>query len=437
MDGGLSQRGVAATKPALSYYPAFFAAMARPWNPDDPSKGIINLCVAEDKLSADLLAAKLSEAKPLPASALWYDDMRGTPKLRGALSRYISRVLAPGVACDAANLCVSAGAGAVFDNLAFTLASPDEGFLVPAPWYAAFVNDLRVRSSVACVPVHEPDGSLIPSVAALEAARVRSHEAGTPVRAVLLTTPGNPHGQIIPAQRMRDIMAWALPLKLHVICDEVYAGSIYNPAAGAPFVPAFALEAPEGVAADLLHTYVHVVLGFSKDFAASGLRVGVLWTRNTSLLTAWSNLGYFCAVSAHTQYALADILDDEPWMDGFMAERRTRLRSAYDAIAAALTAAGVKFAPTGASMFLWLDLRDALPPGATTEDERALWTELYDRPNGVLFTPGADCAAPEPGFFRACFAAVDPRSLPHITERLQSVLAARRRLEELCQVLGR
>ena len=401
MDGGLSPRGIAATKPALSYYPAFFAAQARPWEPKAPSRGIINLCVAEDKLSADLLAARLSEARPLPPAALHYDDMRGTPKLRGALGRFISRVHAPGVACNPAHLCVSAGAGAVFDNLAFTLASPGEGFLVPAPWYAAFVNDLRVRSSIACVPVHEPDGSLIPSVAALEAARVRSHEAGTPARAVLLTTPGNPHGQIIPAQRMRDIIAWALPLRLHVIVDEVYAGSIYAPDAGPPFVPAFALEPPEGVTPDELRTYVHVVLGFSKDFAASGLRVGVLWTRNARLLTSWANLGYFCAVSAHTQYALADILDDEPWMDGFMTERRNRLRSAYDAIAAALTAAGVKFAPTGAAMFLWLDLRDALPHDATTEDERALWRELYDRPSGVLFTPGADCAAPEPGFFRA------------------------------------
>jgi aspartate/methionine/tyrosine aminotransferase len=42
-------------------------------------------------------------------------------------------------------------------------------------------------------------------------------------------------------------------------------------------------------AADL----VHVVFGFSKDFAASGLRVGCLYSRNKQLLSALDNLGYF------------------------------------------------------------------------------------------------------------------------------------------------
>lgn len=428
MDGGLSQRGVAATQPALSYYPAFVAAQSRPWGgPDDPHTGIINLCVAEDKLNADALAARLSEARTLPASALAYDDMRGSSKLRAALARYLTRVHAPGVGCDPSHLCVSAGAGALFDNLAFALASSGEGFLVPAPWYAAFVNDLRVRSSVACVPVHEPDGALVPSVAALEEARARSEAAGMRVRAVLLTTPGNPHGQIIPPQRLRDIIAWAVPHKLHTIVDEVYAGSVYDSDAGPPFVSAFALDAPLGVTQEELNTRLHVVMGFSKDWCASGLRVGVLWTRNAELLRAWSNLGYFCAVSSHTQHALADILDDEPWMDAFMAERRHKLRASHDAVAAALRAAGVEFAATGAGMFMWLDMRDALPAHATPADERALWTELYDRPSGVLLTPGADCAAPGPGYFRLCFAATDPRALPYVAERLQSVLASRRR----------
>jgi 1-aminocyclopropane-1-carboxylate synthase len=425
MESGLSQRGVAATQPALSYYAAFVAAQARPWGgPDDPHTGIINLCVAEDKLSADLLATKLSEQRLLP-TALSYQDMKGTAAMRESLARYISRKHAPGVACDPAHLCVSAGAGAVFDNLAFTLASAGDAFLVPAPWYAAFVNDLRVRSSVACVPVHEPDGRLIPSVAALEVARSASEAAGVPVRAVLLTTPGNPHGQIIPAQRLRDIIAWAVPLKLHVIVDEIYGSSIYDSDAGPPFVSAFGLDAPPGVTHDELCTRVHIVLGFSKDFAASGLRVGVLWTRNAELHKAWSNLGYFCACSSHTQHALANILDDEAFIDAFMAERQKRLRAAHDAIAASLNAAGVKFAATGAGMFVWLDLRDALPADATADDERRLWKELYDRPDGVLFTPGADCAAPAPGFFRACFAAADPRSLPYVAGRLKEMLMKR------------
>ena len=52
-------------------------------------------------------------------------------------------------------------------------------------------------------------------------------------------------------------------------------------------------------------------------------------------------------------------------------------------------------------MFVWLDLRRALPANATPADEHAVWKELFEGEARLLLTPGADCAAPAPGFFRA------------------------------------
>ena len=276
---GLSPRGVAVTVPALSYFPAFMAAAADPWRPEAPERGVINLCVAEDKLSADLMAAKLAQLAPAaaaPASQLGYCDMRGTTALRAALARYVSRSLAPGVACDPEHLCVSAGCGAVFDMLAHTLASPGDAFLIPAPWYAAFVNDLRARSAVVALPVHEPDCALVPSVPALAAALAAATAAGTTVRALLLVNPANPTGVVWPPDRVRELLAWGLAAGLHVISDEVYAGSVYDPSAGPPFVSA-ALHARDGlpgVPPDVVRDRLHIVFGFSKDFAMSGASAG-------------------------------------------------------------------------------------------------------------------------------------------------------------------
>lgn len=108
---GLSERGAAASQPALSYFAAFSAAMARPWRASAPAEGVINLCVAEDKLSADLVAAKLNELRSLPVTEaqLAYDNMRGTDALRRAFAAYISRVHAKGTACSSDELSVSAG----------------------------------------------------------------------------------------------------------------------------------------------------------------------------------------------------------------------------------------------------------------------------------------------------------------------------------------
>ena len=431
---GLSPRGVAATVPALSYYPAFMAAAADPWSRDRPAdQGVINLCVAEDKQSSDLVAAQLAAQASecaVPGTELGYCDMRGTGALRASLARYVSRTLAPGAACDPEHLCVSAGCGAVFDILAHALASPGECFLVPAPWYAAFVNDLRVRAGVVARAVPEPDGALVPSVAALEAARLAAQRAGSPARALLLVNPGNPTGQVLPPDRVRELLAWGLAAGLHVISDEVYAGSVFDPAAGPQFVSAaLHAQAPgglPGVSAEAVRDRLHIVFGFSKDFAASGMRAGVLWSANPALQRALGNLGYFCAVSVQTQRSLAALLDDEAWLRSFAAEHNARLRASRDAASAALASAGLSHAPATAGMFLWADLRPALPPNPTPDDERTAWQELYQGEARVLLTPGADCAAPEPGFFRMCFAACDPLALQHVGPRLQRFMAARR-----------
>jgi aspartate/methionine/tyrosine aminotransferase len=307
---GLSARGTATSMPALSYFGAFMAAAADPFQPDAPSRGVINLCVAEDKLSADLVAAKLAAtavAASPPAEALGYTDMRGMGALRASLARYVTRSLAPGVPCDPAHLCLSAGCGAVFDMLAWTLAGAGDSFLIPAPLYAAFVNDLRVRGGVTAWAVAEPDGSLIPTVAALEAARLAAAAAGSPARALLLCNPGNPAGQVLPPSRVRELLAWALFAGLHVISDEVYAGSVFAPDAGPPFVSAarHAADGLPGVSADTLRDKLHIVFGFSKDFAMSGafpmrsVRVPcmrVRWLDGTCLLVCTCRHARGCAV---------------------------------------------------------------------------------------------------------------------------------------------
>jgi 1-aminocyclopropane-1-carboxylate synthase len=61
----------------------------------------------------------------------------------------MQRVLAPSAAAgtvDPADLCISTGCGAILDNLFLSITAPGDGVLIPAPYYPAFDNDLRVRN---------------------------------------------------------------------------------------------------------------------------------------------------------------------------------------------------------------------------------------------------------------------------------------------------
>lgn len=57
---------------------------------------------------------------------------------------------------------------------------------------------------------------------------------------------------------------------------------------------------------------------------------------------------------------------------------------------------------------------------ASWEGERALWQEVCDTCRIVL-TPGKDCHAAEPGFFRLCYAWMPLESLPLAVARIAAL----------------
>jgi len=200
-----------------------------------------------------------------------------------------------------------------------------------------------------------------------------------------------------------------------VVADEIYACSVFG--GGQPnFVSAWDLAVSLDPAAQ---QRVHLVYGLAKDFGVSGLRVGVLASRNQDLLQAHANIGYFAMIPNPVQAAVAEMLLDDAWVDSYLRHNLAELRRSYDLLTSALDAQGVRYLPGGASMFLWLDLRPGLQgasPEPSWEDERRLFHELHER--GVLLTPGRDCFAAEPGFFRACWAASPPEAHATAAERI-------------------
>lgn len=193
-----------------------------------------------------------------------------------------------------------------------------------------------------------------------------------------------------------------------------------------------AAGAAAGVTADRpLGDFVHVLWGFSKDFCMSGYRVGMLYTHNSAVLRACGNINYFCAVGNDTQDALAQMLHDEPWIDSFFETNRSKLKAAYDSLSSILDTAGIPYVAANAGMFAWIDLRAYLPKLSEAEaaadpflSERRLTDELFDEAK-VLFTPGEACHASEPGYFRCCFAWMQPESIKIGFERLAAFAAKR------------
>lgn len=394
------------------------------WDADNPD-GYNVLAVAENRQSIDLVQERLARIPSVPREAFFYDDFQGVPRFRAALANLLQSTFMKGIEVNPANICVASGCGAVLSNFFNMMSNPGEAVLIPAPYYPGFDFDTRACARLEPWPMFLPDTGCC--AAALTDAADAAEAAGHPVHTLLLCNPNNPLGTIYSDEQLLSMMTWCCSRGVHLMADEVYAISVFAPDAKFTSMEAVALEYKKNhpESSSRVDALVHVVFGISKDFCASGFRVGVLLTHNQDLIKAMAATGYFSGVSNMVQHALSDVFEDTPWLMSYCAENARRLGSAYSAISGALTRAGIPFVPAVATMMLWMDLRKGLRGDNTWEGERALWKRLADNRH-VILTPGECCHAKEPGWFRACYAwGDDPEeSLPVTVHRISEELSA-------------
>ncbi len=363
----------------------------------------IPLCIAENRWLWPELSDRLAAVPEGPHRLLGYDAMVGSASFRAQLATFLSKwVFGRPVTAD--QLAALAGAGTVLEVLFYALADAGQGVLVPTPSYAGFWPDLQTRDDLTVVPVPTRSSENFELTAdRLDRALAAS---SVPIRALLYTNPDNPLGRVAPPDRVRSVLEWAEQAGIHVVCDEVYALSVYGET---PFVSAAALR-------PVLGDHVHVVWAFSKDFGASGLRCGVLLSENEEVQRAVQSLAYWCACSGHTQYLLGEVVSDGAWLHGYLSLQRDRLGAGYRAVAERLQAHRIPHVAADAGIFVLCDLRAAMS-APTFAAEDALWRRLLDEAN-VNLTPGSACRIAEPGFFRLCWAGIP---LPEVLQGIDRV----------------
>ncbi|KAL7546874.1 hypothetical protein ACHAWF_010198 [Thalassiosira exigua] len=410
---------------------------------------------------------------------VYYQPTQGMPGPRKAVASYLDRLLLPSDDSNASNgssfdpdrLVLGAGCNAVLENLCSVLSDPGDAVLIPAPYYAAFEFDLAARAGCAIVPVTTFDhqnrpppacgeeisaGWYYPTRSALDHAYDRAaEETGRPPRILLLSHPNNPLGICYPPSVVKECVKWCREREVHLVSDEIYAGSVYRRTRedGSPtFVSAMALAANHrakhatgGQGAGLgLGPFVHLVYALSKDFALSGLRVGAAYTENDEILTPLHKLNDLCQISSQTQLLVERMTtaeavvedggneggEEKTFAEAYLEANASNLRARCDELHATLDELNVPHLRADSGLFAWLDLRrhlSPLPPGVTEatespesreERERELYSKLTND-YGLLFTPGMSMRCERPGFFRCVFSAASPEEFELGLERLR------------------
>ncbi|KAI9654444.1 MAG: hypothetical protein M1831_005410 [Alyxoria varia] len=381
-----------------------------PYDPDKNPDGFIALGVSENYAMLPEIKEYVNKNIKLQANDFSYGEGPwGTRRLRNAMAKFMTKHFGALNPLNPDKLLFSNGVTSICEELAFTIADPGDGVLYSRPIYQAFQMDFGLKGNVKPVFTDFGDVDQFSPGAAVkyEEALLKARSEGIRVRALMLCNPHNPLGQCYPKDTIIALMKLCNKYKIHLLCDEIYAISVYDvPDENAvPFTSVLSFDTSSYISPD----YLHVIYGMSKDFAAGGVRMGCIYLENKELLDAMSAISQFHWPGGPSQEIATSILEDGAWLDHFLQLSRERLSERNKQTRRILDDAGIKYhLGSNAGFFLWINLQPYLPretAGKPIDDgwqrEAALSQQFID--NGVYLTEGQGLSSEAPGWFRVIF----------------------------------
>lgn len=336
---------------------------------------LVNLSAGQPSVGAPAPVLAAAE-RALRSSPLGYTVALGIPELREAIAGSYADKYGLDVTLDDVVLTTGSSGGFLLAFLACF--DPGDRIAIASPGYPCYRN---ILSALGCEVVEIECG---PQTRFQPTARMLA-ELDPPVQGVIVASPANPTGTVIPPAELAAIAQWCDAEGVRLISDEVYHGLVYP---GAP-ATSCAWETSRNAV---------VVNSFSKYFAMTGWRIGWLLVpaelrRAVDCLTGNFTicppvLPQYAAVAAFTPAAAAEA---EGHLHHYAANRETLLNGLRDL--------GItRLAPADGAFYVYADVADF------TTDSLAFCERLL-ADTGLAIAPGVDFDTVRGGcFVRLSFA---------------------------------
>lgn len=289
-----------------------------------------------------------------------YTAALGLTELRAAIARHYREGC--GVDIDPRRIVVAPGASGALQLVLGVLLNPGDQVLMADPGYPCNRHFVRLFEGQA---VGIPVGAA--TRYQLDARLVEEHWQPRTV-ALMLASPANPTGTLIPGDELARISAVARERGAAVIADEIYHGLVYD-------APAESILRYDDNA--------FVVNSFSKYFNMTGWRVGWL-VAPERFISAIERLAQNIFLAASTPAQFAALAAFEPQTAEILELRRLAFKERRDFLLPALRALGfeIPVTPQGA-FYLYAGCE------RFTSDSHAFAIDLLEHA-GVAITPGRD-----------------------------------------------
>ncbi|KAF7375468.1 PLP-dependent transferase [Mycena sanguinolenta] len=404
-----------ATKLQVLPKPHVYAPPAGPYyEPDLYPDGVINLSTAENSLLSDRLIENFSRPLTIYSPHLKYRNTlikMTLPTVEDLLPQYVNDNFQPLVPVTRENSVAGPGIGALLAQLIWAIADEGAGVLLSAPFYDDYVRDIVHPTGALPVLAEIPaeiDSLSMEVIPYLEKTLLESAARGVQIQVLLLCNPHNPLPQIVAKEVVQGYALLAEKHNLHLVVDEVYGMSTFESAyPPTPNVPFESILSYDLAAMGVDPSRVHVLAGPTKDFGASGFKVGLLVSSsNLPLLELVRPLFRATPISAASDPLFARVLNDKPFVEKFLVDNRKMLGAAYELVARWLIFHGLSFTRANAGVYVLVDLAPFIErigsssSGGTEKLDLAVAVMLAEK---VFLKPTTLMADPIPTRFRLIF----------------------------------
>jgi len=184
-----------------------------------------------------------------------YTASAGIPELRSAIADKLAKE--NGVRVTPEQVIVSSGAKQSVYNALMTLCNPADEVILIAPYWMTYRDQVLLAQATPVVVKTSVETGYVPSIDDLTSA------ISPKTKAIIINSPSNPSGAVLPRQTLKEIAVLALRHDFHVISDEIYEKMTY----GAEHISIASLGS------EIAERTV-TVNGVSKAFAMTGWRIG-------------------------------------------------------------------------------------------------------------------------------------------------------------------
>jgi aminotransferase len=236
-----------------------------------------------------------------------YTSAEGLIELREAVVRKLKRENRIEADPETEILITDGGLGAIFAVIQ-SLVNPGDEVLVFDPAWPRYLQNVWLVSGVPKRIFLEEEDGFVPHVD-----EIKKHVTKK-TKLIILNTPNNPTGAVVPKNVVEEIGDLALERDLTLILDEVYERIIYE-------AKHFSLAAHSD-----LKDHIITVFSLSKTYAMTGWRIGFA-VSHPNIIKAMSKVGGYanaCRTSFAQKAAIAALDGPQECVENMVKEYRKR-----------------------------------------------------------------------------------------------------------------